>query len=162
MTPRRLACSGTVDPHPLLPELYQDSFLEYEYWYGEPNTIVSGCAPGVDSDWIEFAAMHWPDSAIELVVPAAPHNQRLVEHFRRRYRARVTIKRMPARPGWSNSEIYMERNGELQHRADVLFAFPSQPREVLRSGTWATVRRFKKVGKPIYVEHVDLKEGYWL
>ncbi len=42
---------------------------------------------------------------------------------------------------------YLTRNHDVVDESDVLIACPYQPREVIRSGTWATVRYAKKVNK---------------
>jgi len=43
---------------------------------------------------------------------------------------------------------YLERNRDIVDRTDILVATPKQFNEVLRSGTWATIRYARKTGKP--------------
>jgi hypothetical protein len=50
---------------------------------------------------------------------------------------------------------YMKRNLHIVVFTDLLIATPRQPDEVLRSGTWATVRRAKKARKQIRVIRPD-------
>ena len=46
---------------------------------------------------------------------------------------------------------YLERNHDIVDASDILVACPAQSYEVLRSGTWATVRYARRVGKPIVI-----------
>lgn len=58
---------------------------------------------------------------------------------------------------WIDSDRNMEpqpplvRNRFIVDESDTMFAFPFTEREVLRSGTWATVRYALKVKKPLYL-----------
>lgn len=160
---RRLACSGSVAPVEGTDALIERSLDIYEDTYGEPTQLVSGCAYGIDTEWLIAASERWPDIGVTLVVPSAPCNNSLVDRFLANIdtRLRTTVWFMPHRAGWSRSEIYMERNDEVQHRADALCAFPTRWEPQRRgSGTWATIRRFRKVGKPVLLSHID-KEPIW-
>ena len=44
----------------------------------------------------------------------------------------------------------LERNHDIVDSVDVMIATPAQDHEVLRSGTWATIRYAKKVGRVIH------------
>lgn len=46
---------------------------------------------------------------------------------------------------------YLARNKAIVNATEVLFAAPKETEEVIRSGTWATVRYARKVGKPVYI-----------
>jgi len=46
---------------------------------------------------------------------------------------------------------YIKRNHDIVDATDVLIAAPHQPDEVLRSGTWATVRYARQHGKEVYL-----------
>jgi hypothetical protein len=46
---------------------------------------------------------------------------------------------------------YLERNHDIVNETDILIACPKQAEEVMRSGTWATVRYARKVGKAILI-----------
>jgi len=46
---------------------------------------------------------------------------------------------------------YLERNHDIVDAVDYLIAAPAGFKEKLRSGTWATVRYAKRVGKVVYV-----------
>lgn len=44
----------------------------------------------------------------------------------------------------------LERNHDIVDSVDVMIATPAQDNEVLRSGTWATIRYARKVGRVIH------------
>jgi hypothetical protein len=46
---------------------------------------------------------------------------------------------------------YLERNHDIVDACDVLIATPAQRNEVLRSGTWATIRYARKKGKEVII-----------
>ena len=46
---------------------------------------------------------------------------------------------------------YMVRNENIVKEAGVLIAAPASDKEVMRSGTWATVRRGRAAKKPVFV-----------
>jgi hypothetical protein len=54
---------------------------------------------------------------------------------------------------------YLQRNHDIVNNSTYLIACPKEAAEVLRSGTWATVRYAKKQGKVVYIifpdGHVD-------
>jgi hypothetical protein len=50
---------------------------------------------------------------------------------------------------------YLERNHDIVDACEILIACPAEPEEILRSGTWATVRYAKKIGKHVIVIKPD-------
>lgn len=42
---------------------------------------------------------------------------------------------------------YLQRNTDIVRDTDFLIATPKEPHEILRSGTWSTIRRAIKLGK---------------
>lgn len=50
---------------------------------------------------------------------------------------------------------YMERNEDIVEEAEILIATPSEFKEKIRSGTWATIRRARKAGKPVIIIFPD-------
>ena len=48
---------------------------------------------------------------------------------------------------------YLERDQEMVDQVQLLIATPDGFKERVRSGTWATVRRARKKGIPIYIVH---------
>jgi hypothetical protein len=141
-----LALSGPTDAPP--DHDYCTSLRAVEqYKSGPPRVVVSGCAFGVDTDSTLEAIKLWPDVTIWCVVPAAYHNSRFVEAMRQRPGTKVI--RVPERKNASDS--YMARNDMMAEISTDLAAFPHDSIEEIRSGTWATVRRFRKRNKPVYI-----------
>jgi len=58
---------------------------------------------------------------------------------------------------------YIKRNHDIVDACDILIATPKENEEVLRSGTWATIRYGKKTGKKVIIifpdGKVDIKDG---
>jgi len=50
---------------------------------------------------------------------------------------------------------YLERNQDIVNCSKLLIACPRGAREIMRSGTWATVRRARKVNKDIILIYFD-------
>ena len=46
---------------------------------------------------------------------------------------------------------YLDRDQDIVDECDVLIATPRTREEELRSGTWATIRRARKAGKPVFI-----------
>lgn len=104
------------------------------------TVLVSGGAYGVDTLAAESARER--GLRVILAVPAGKwHNERLSEDLGCR------VEEVPGG--------YMARNDRLAELADVLYAFPPTAREELRSGTWATVRRFRRLGKTVHLTPFD-------
>jgi hypothetical protein len=57
---------------------------------------------------------------------------------------------LPAKPP-------LERNHDIVAACTLLIACPAQDHEILRSGTWATIRYARKAGKPVKVIAPDGK-----
>lgn len=107
-------------------------------------TLYSGGAHGVDTA-AAMIALKREDIDVILVVP--------IDQF---YNYRL------ARDAGLTQVIevegsYMNRNSALAEIADELIAFPRTAREILRSGTWSTIRRFRKLEKPVHLH--PLQEG---
>ena len=50
---------------------------------------------------------------------------------------------------------YLNRNQAIVDNVDVLIATPAESKEILRSGTWSTIRRARKQSKPIFIINPD-------
>jgi hypothetical protein len=50
---------------------------------------------------------------------------------------------------------YLSRNQDIVNCSDLLVAFPSTKEEVVRSGTWSTIRYAQKVNKPVMIFYPD-------
>jgi hypothetical protein len=106
----------------------------------DPVRYVSGAAFGVDTVAILAAweAAH-RKAEFYLTVPDRWHNESLVSFGREQ--------------GWTIEYVpggYMPRNDRTVELADELHAFPETPVPVLRSGTWATIRRAERKGIPVH------------
>lgn len=55
----------------------------------------------------------------------------------------------------STCKPYLVRNKDIALECDVLVATPKTREEQLRSGTWATVRYARKLGRRVYLVHTD-------
>lgn len=53
---------------------------------------------------------------------------------------------------------YHERNEAIVRECDVLYAAPGGTKELVRSGTWSTIRKARKAGKPVMMFWPD---GSW-
>ena len=49
----------------------------------------------------------------------------------------------------------LDRNREIVHASDVMVACPGTSEEIIRSGTWATIRYARKQNKQLYVIYPD-------
>lgn len=50
---------------------------------------------------------------------------------------------------------YLDRNKDIVDASDILIAFPSSRTEILRSGTWSTIRYARKINKKILIIYPD-------
>lgn len=69
------------------------------------------------------------------IIGHPPTNRSLIS----RPAALLCERHRPARP-------YLDRNHDIVMEAEVVLATPAEDREVLRSGTWATIRHARKEG----------------
>lgn len=53
------------------------------------------------------------------------------------------------------AELPLIRNHDIVNSIDIMIAAPGESREVLRSGTWATIRYARKVGKELIIVYPD-------
>ena len=55
----------------------------------------------------------------------------------------------------TESKYYLKRNREIIERCNILLAFPSLKHEVIRSGTWYTIRYAKRVHRKTKIIYPD-------
>lgn len=119
----------------------------------EPDLVVTGGCIGGDSIIGQWYA-EFTEAKQHVILPSKLKKVSLWFHDY----PHVTFEQMPA------GTDYMDRNTKLveycvseaglhsgltPHRLSEklkAFAFPKEQREVIRSGTWATVRRFRRAG----------------
>lgn len=94
-----------------------------------------GCI-GADIDFDDICSKFQPRSIVTVVHPSNLKNQQGGWHF--------TIYVKPEKPP-------LDRNKDIVNEADFLIATPKESTEVLRSGTWATIRYARKAKKPVYI-----------
>jgi len=55
---------------------------------------------------------------------------------------------------------YLDRNKDIVNNTDILIAFPSSETEILRSGTWSTIRYARKNNKNILIIYPNGTKSY--
>lgn len=152
-----LAVSGIIRPPDPTTLAARDLYMRAADYIDEkleqPTELMTGCAYGIDTDSINVFLTMWEIEKLHLVIPAAPFNAAWVSAIMSDLHpditnTRVLAKWMPRRDQPA-AAAYMERNDYMANNADALIAFPHTSVEQLRSGTWATVRRFEKRDKPV-------------
>lgn len=121
----------------------------------DPTGLRFGGALGVDTAAAVAAADHWYAVPRVIIAPAAPWSGVVPPGTRV----------LTAAPGRDDGDAYMKRNTALVAApCEVLIAFPetgAEPRNPRAGGgTWATVRRARKRGLPIYVFPLDGGDPY--
>jgi hypothetical protein len=106
------------------------------------DKIITGACIGID--WAAARIAHELGFFVYTIVPA--NKSKIDTQF---YLHCHDWEYMP--PGTS----YMDRNDRLVNHpvypCDCLLAFPNQKEEILRSGTWATIRRARKLSKEVRI-----------
>lgn len=100
-----------------------------------PILVLHGGAPGSDEMFHDLLRELAPGAIIE-VYPASG------DRYRYWYRRRVTS-------GLHHPLPPLTRNRIIARRCDRLLACPAQVEEIIRSGTWYTVRQARLFSKPI-------------
>jgi predicted Rossmann fold nucleotide-binding protein DprA/Smf involved in DNA uptake len=126
------------------------------------DVFLSGAAEGVDVWAAECAITQFPEARHEVVIPAwlndggislpCPYDVDGVKGLSKlasENQVELAIRLGP--PGADHADGYMLRNDELAHGCTHLVAFPEGSKEQRRSGTWSTVRRARKLNRPVKV-----------
>ena len=98
-----------------------------------PTEFHHGVCIGADEEAHKIIRAYWPDCRI---ICHPPSDQRRIA---RGLHCDVTL---PPRP-------FLVRNRDIVDAVDILVGCPRQEQEVIRSGTWATMRYAKKTGKNV-------------
>ena len=107
---------------------------------GNEQFIHGGCA-GADEQ-----AHHINKSPITFIYPASyPQGQSMNLTLWQNYHEIIIA---PAKKA-------LDRNHDIVDDSDILIACPGEKEEVLRSGTWATIRYAKKQGKSVIIIYPD-------
>lgn len=117
-------------------------------WYfiieHRPTVVRHGDCIGADADFHKIATdlrslyLHLMDLKIEIHPPIRADKRALCEGANK----------------WHDPQPYLMRNHVMVETSDVLIATPGGP-EVMRSGTWATIRYARKIGTPRYIVMPD-------
>lgn len=102
----------------------------------KPTSVIHGDCIGADKDF--------DDICTEMGIPRYSMPCSITS---KRAFTDATVLRMPLPP--------LERNRHIVAETDELFACPKEMREVLRSGTWSTIRYARKTKKTTYIFYKD-------
>tara|TARA_R110000851_G_scaffold6029_2_gene24549 strand:+ start:1373 stop:1903 length:531 start_codon:yes stop_codon:yes gene_type:complete len=110
-----------------------------------PDTFVHGDCLGADHDFHRMVRQTFEPEAIDIII-YPPDN---------------TIKRAFCDGDIVMDEApYLVRNQSIIDACDILIATPAEETEQRRSGTWSTIRKARKSGKPIYIVPANAK-AWW-
>lgn len=132
----KVAISGVTD---LTKPQFTSVGMDFYCRLNPGDTVVSGAAKGVDTVGAVAAVMAEPGFPVILTVP-------IDQYYNVDLREIISDGDCIFVPG-----SYMDRNDVTADISDRLVAYPPTAAEELRSGTWATVRRFRARGKPVEI-----------
>lgn len=112
-----------------------------------PTQFLTGAAFGVDTAVFALSRGLYPKARQRLFVPKGMFYNTDVATYEG-----VEINFI--------SGGYLARDSAMVRECDVLLAFPGSKTEVLRSGTWATIRRARKARKRILFTPLDGSERW--
>lgn len=134
----KIGITGTQTPGPNAREIIIRAFGQYT---PEDHMLIDGLCVGMD----ELVAVTLVPFGFT-VHGACPANRYKVSQ--RAIELCTSIEYMPM------FTSYMQRNDRIVELSDILIAFPKAETEELRSGTWATIRRARKKGIPVFIHPV--------
>lgn len=115
------------------------------------NGYVSGCARGVDSAAGWEALKFFPQASHTFVVP---------NEFRYNVEMVKTIEKTKLSDKVQVVSLTtggpLERNQYMDDISDELVAFPKTKFEIIRSGTWHTIRYAQKIGNKVTIYPLDV------
>ncbi|MEO5927676.1 MAG: hypothetical protein ABIP96_03330 [Patescibacteria group bacterium] len=100
-------------------------------WTPKFTLAVHGGAPGADTSFDAFCA-------------GIGIRRRLYPASKSSSKSSTAEEKMPV-------EYPLDRNKKIARDCDIMLAAPFEDQEIIRSGTWSTVRYSRKAGKPIYI-----------
>lgn len=103
-----------------------------------PGVFHHGCCVGADAEFHELA-----DRVGNLIVKHPPVDEKKIASCRTKLAQGLVLEAKP----------YLVRNHEIVDASDIMIAAPHEFEEVLRSGTWATLRYAKTSRRPLF--HVE-------
>jgi hypothetical protein len=112
--------------------------VSMEVSYYQPKEVHHGDAIGADSQFHDIVLEKVQNPYIIIHPPTNP-----------KYRAfRKGHIILPEKP-------YLARDDDIILASDLMLATPHGKEEILRSGTWATIRHTRKFKKPLIIIHFD-------
>lgn len=134
---------------------------------GEPDLFLSGAARGVDTTAAHNAIKAFPHVKHRIIIPRhngefCPHDVpsiRVIKRQAEELGVDLVVEGAPS-AGRNEREGYMIRNDTLALNCTHMLAFPETSEEEQYSGTWATIRRAKKLGRPIKIVPLDGEAPY--
>jgi len=106
----------------------------------KPELGIHGACIGGDDIFDKLCVMEGID---RLVFPS--------NHLAKRIPNQELLHRQPPRVTIRPPKQALDRNRDIITAGDVLIACPRQQYEIVRSGTWTTIRAAKKVGMVVYI-----------
>lgn len=101
--------------------------------------VYHGDCLGADTDFHKLCVDFRNNNNIELVIIIMPPDKDIVRGFNK---SDIVMKPKP----------YLERNADIVINSDVMIGCPLDPtKEVMRSGTWSTIRKARKMNKKLFV-----------
>lgn len=101
--------------------------------------VYHGDCVGADTDFHKLCTDFRKNKNIELVITIMPPDKAVMREFNK---GDII---MPPKP-------YLERNTDIVINADIMIGCPlDKNNEVLRSGTWSTIRKAKKMNKTVLI-----------
>jgi hypothetical protein len=118
----------------------------------KPSDFHHGDCTGSDAEAHDLVRMYLKDCSIHIWPPIDPK----ARAFKKPDHMELALP-------------YLTRDKAIAYAGDVLVATPREDYEILRSGTWATVRYFKKMHNPNYALilsphtpfYLTLQKGLW-
>lgn len=116
----------------------QRTYIRYELETRRPSAVIHGACIGADDEFDEIAyELGIPRIIFPSNHPTKSALDKCIERCGERERGKLIVASEPMPP--------LKRNPLIVRAGDQLIACPSQPNEVIRSGTWTTVRLGRKI-----------------
>ena len=125
----------------MTPEQYDYVELLLERKMDEIECVHHGDCIGADSDF-DYCSSR---VMLKIVIHPPINPSKRAFCWKRRYE----------KHDWVEPKEYLERNHDIVDACDMLMATPGEFEEILRSGTWATIRYARKKGKKIFIIFPD-------
>lgn len=117
---------------------YDSFWALMKFWAGLSNEYHHGDCLGSDSEFhLWLVEHHTQPIKFVLHPPSNPIKRAFCQ-----YDGLIEIKR---------ERYYLDRNKDIVIETDLMIATPKEEQEVLRSGTWATIRYARQLHKPTYI-----------